>query len=102
MEKNESSNGIGIIRLSGRLICASPEEAEIVRQFLPDHVRLTKAEPGCISFDVAQTEDPLVWRVEESFVDKLAFEAHQTRTRSSDWGSATSAIRREFKIFEGP
>jgi quinol monooxygenase YgiN len=91
-----------MIRLSGRLICASHDEANIVHKFLPEHVRLTKEEPGCISFDVAQTEDPLVWRVEECFADRPAFEAHQTRTLSSSWGTATKAIRREYEIFEEP
>jgi quinol monooxygenase YgiN len=86
------------VRLSGLLLCASAEEAEIVRRHLPEHVRLTRAEPGCLCFEVAPTDDPLTWRVEERFVDRAAFEAHRRRTRASAWGAATLAIRREYEV----
>lgn len=86
------------VRLSGKLICASQHDVEIVKQYLPEHVRLTKAEPGCLSFDVLQTSDPLVWQVKECFTDQQAFDEHQLRTRSSDWWQATSKIKREYDI----
>lgn len=88
------------IRLSGRLLCASPAEAGIVRAHLPEHVRLTRAEPGCLAFEVCETEDPLIWRVEERFATRPAFEAHQARTRASAWGTATAAIRRDYRLWE--
>ncbi|MDH6296666.1 quinol monooxygenase YgiN [Agrobacterium fabrum] len=62
------------VRLSGFLRCLSEDDVELVRQHLPDHIRLTRAEPGCISFEVSQTDDPLVWRVEELFADRPAFD----------------------------
>lgn len=86
------------VRLSGMLICASPEESDIVRKYLPEHIRLTRGEPGCLSFDVTQTDDPLVWRVDEFFVDRAAFEAHKARTAASEWAHRTSAIRRDYAI----
>lgn len=49
-----------MVRLSGFLRCASVAEVEIVQRHLPEHMRLTRAEPGCISFEVSQTDDPLV------------------------------------------
>ncbi|PZQ51685.1 MAG: antibiotic biosynthesis monooxygenase [Rhodovulum sulfidophilum] len=88
----------GPVRLTGRLICGSAREAELVRRHLPEHLRLTRAEPGCVSFDVSRTADPLVWRVEECFVDRAAFEAHRRRTRASDWWGATAEIRRDYRI----
>ena len=88
------------MRLSGRLLCASAEEADIVRRHLPEHVRLTRAEPGCLSFEVTPTDDPLTWRVEERFADRAAFDAHQRRTRTSAWGAATAAIRRNYEVGE--
>nr|WP_196260962.1 antibiotic biosynthesis monooxygenase [Pelagibacterium limicola] len=97
---DRSHNKMGAVHLVGDLHCASREEAEIVQKFLPEHVRLTVSEPGCLSFQVVQTEDPLIWRVEERFIDKLAFEAHQARTRASAWGVATASIRREYEILE--
>ncbi|MCA8931022.1 MAG: antibiotic biosynthesis monooxygenase, partial [Rhodospirillaceae bacterium] len=73
-------------------------EVEVVKSCLPEHVRLTRAEPGCVSFDVTETDDPLVWNVEECFLDRAAFEFHQHRTRASAWWVATAEIAREFRV----
>ncbi len=86
------------VRLTGRLICASAGEVEIVRAHLPEHIRLTRAEPGCLAFTVEQTPDPLIWRVEERFQDKRAFSRHQSRTRASIWWTATAGIVRDYEI----
>lgn len=88
----------GKVALSGKLVCASSDEADLVRQFLPEHIRLTRQEPGCLSFEVTETDDPLVWRVEELFADAAAFDAHQARTRASEWARETAAIRREYAL----
>lgn len=87
-----------MVKLSGLLICVTASEARIVSDHLAEHIRLTRAEPGCLSFIVELTDDPLVWRVDEAFTDQQAFDAHQTRTRGSDWFKATALIRREFQI----
>lgn len=87
-----------MVRLSGFLRCASMAEVETVQRHLPEHISLTRAEPGCISFEVSQTDDPLVWRVEELFTDQAAFDFHQKRTRASEWFDATAAIAREYEI----
>jgi quinol monooxygenase YgiN len=88
----------GAIRLSGKLICASQKEAALVATHLPEHIRLTRLEPGCLSFEVAQVDDSMIWLVEELFSDRAAFEAHQDRAKDSLWGAATKAIRREYQI----
>lgn len=88
------------LRITGTLTCATEAEAELVRQFLPEHIRLSRAEPDCLTFNVEPTENPLVWRLDESFVSREAFEAHQTRTRASDWFRATSGLTRDFQISE--
>jgi quinol monooxygenase YgiN len=93
-------NQTGRVRLSGFLRCASVEDVEIVKHHLPDHLHLTRAEPGCLSFEVSQTDDPLVWRVDELFVDRAAFDFHQQRTRASGWFTATSTIARDYTISE--
>jgi quinol monooxygenase YgiN len=90
----------GKLRLSGLLTCASVSEAAIVHQYLPEHIRLSRAEPGCLSFEVTQSDDPMIWRVEECFADQSAFDAHQTRTRASEWWRATAGIRRDFQIWQ--
>lgn len=88
------------VRLSGRLICATADEAATVRRCLPAHLALTRAEPGCMAFSVTETDDPMVWRVEERFVDRAAFEAHQSRTTGSDWAAQTRLIRRDYRVTE--
>jgi len=50
-----------MIKLTGRLVCKSAEEADLVRQYLPEHKQLTRKETGCVSFEVTETADPLVW-----------------------------------------
>ncbi|MGO1410237.1 MULTISPECIES: putative quinol monooxygenase [unclassified Microbacterium] len=86
------------VLLRGRLVCASGAEVDIVREHLPRHVELTRAEPGCVRFDVHATDDPLVWQVDEVFADSAAFEAHQERVAASDWGRVTAGIERRYEI----
>ncbi|MBG9885199.1 MULTISPECIES: antibiotic biosynthesis monooxygenase [Bacteria] len=86
------------IRLTGRLLCADKIEAAIVLRHLDQHIALTRAEPGCLQFNVEPTGDPLVWTVRERFVDQTAFDAHQSRVRASEWGRATARIKRGYVI----
>ena len=86
------------VRLTGTLHCASDEEADLVRLHLPEHVRLTRAEPGCIAFDVRESADPLVWDVSEEFADEAAFAAHQQRVSESLWGRVTAGIERRYSV----
>ena len=86
------------VRLTGYLRCDTAEQAVSVETALPDHIRLTRAEPGCLFFEVERTEDPLIWRVAEEFHDAAAFEAHQTRASQSDWAKASAGIPRDYDI----
>lgn len=89
---------MSVIELTGQLICASRDEVEIVQQLLPRHTELSRAEPGCIHFDVVQTENPFVWTVTERFENQQAFDNHQRRVLESAWGHATAAIKREYLV----
>lgn len=88
----------GEVRLTGHLVCANLGEMMTVLEHVSDHVALTRAEPGCLAFDVVQSDDPLVWQVSERFRDSAAFRAHQARTAESAWGRATRGITRQFEI----
>ncbi|WP_158595383.1 VOC family protein [Galactobacter caseinivorans] len=88
------------VRLSGRLLCADSEQAQAVRDFLVEHVRATRAEAGCLSFEVTVSADPLAWDVEEWFADRTAFDLHQARVAASPWGAATAGITREYTVEE--
>ncbi|MDO9394917.1 MAG: antibiotic biosynthesis monooxygenase [Herbiconiux sp.] len=86
------------IRLTGRLVCATEAEAAVVTALLPEHRALTLAEPGCLSFDVVATADPLVWTVAERFTDEQAFRAHQARVSAGDWGRRTATVERQYEV----
>ncbi|MCC6001980.1 MAG: antibiotic biosynthesis monooxygenase [Pararhodobacter sp.] len=86
-----------MVRLSGRLICATREEALQVQAHLAEHVRRSRAEPGCLAFEIRPTRDPMVWQVDECFADGAALEAHRARTLGSPWWAATREVRREFR-----
>ena len=61
------------------------------------HIRLTRAEPGCLTFDVTETA-PGVFTVCETFIDRAAFDAHEARTRASQWWQATGHMTRDFTL----
>lgn len=85
-----------MILLTGTLTCA-PEECATVHAALPAHIRLSRAEPGCLAFDVTETA-PGVFTLTERFTDRAAFDAHQARTRASDWWQATGHMTRDFTL----
>jgi quinol monooxygenase YgiN len=89
-----------MIRLKGHLICTTPEELAIVTANVSEHIRLTHLEPGCLSFEITQTDDPMVWEVMETFRTRADFDAHQVRTKSSDWFRLTQPIARAFRVEE--
>jgi quinol monooxygenase YgiN len=84
--------------LSGQLVCHTQDQENTVRDHLPLHLALTRAEPGCRSFIVTATSDPLVWQVEERFEHAAAFETHQERVASSEWGQDASDIERRYFV----
>ena len=68
---------------------------------LPLHVELTRAETGCVQFDV--TPDPEVegrYNVSELFTNRESFDAHQARVKASAWGEISAGMRREYSIRE--
>lgn len=85
------------IRLTGQLICKTADEAQIVARNLPRHVKLTRDESGCLSFDVTPTADPMVWMVAEHFRNEQAFTVHQERVARSEWGRVTAGIERRYR-----
>lgn len=89
------------IALNGFLICRSLEEADRVSELLPEHIRLTRAEPGCLRFEVFRSQaDPVRFAVSEQFRDREAFEAHQARAAGTIWARATKGIPRDYRITE--
>ena len=86
------------IRLTGTMTCP-PERTDAVRSALPEHIRLTRAEPGCLAFEVTETASG-VFSVAERFAHRTAFEAHQRRTRASVWARVTAGCPRDYEVTE--
>ena len=86
------------VTLTGYLRCETAAQAERVRTALPEHIRLTRAEAGCVSFEVSASDDPLVWNVAEEFTDPAAFQTHQTRAAASEWARQTEGIPRDYTV----
>ncbi len=88
------------LRLTGH-IDVPPDRLAAVRAALPEHIRLTRAEPGCLRFEVAP--DPAVagrFRVDELFASRADFDAHQARAAASRWAGVTNGIARCYRIEE--
>lgn len=86
-----------MVALSGRLICEDTTQMMTALSLLPEHVRLSREEPGCLRFDIWQDDDPMIWHLAEVFIDADAFAAHQARNAASEWGRQSVGIARDFK-----
>lgn len=84
------------VALHGRLICHDTAQMLTALDMLQDHADASRAEPGCLRFDIAQSDDPMVWTLSEVFADDDAFAAHQARTASSPWGLRSRDMGRDF------
>ncbi|MBO6866635.1 MAG: antibiotic biosynthesis monooxygenase [Thalassococcus sp.] len=87
-----------MVTLNGFLRCTNEDELAIVQAHIEEHIALTRAEEGCLTFEVIQSPDPLIWTVHEEFTDPEAFRFHQTRVRQSAWGRETKGIAREYTV----
>ncbi|WP_105167808.1 putative quinol monooxygenase [Pseudoalteromonas sp. T1lg23B] len=86
------------IILRGHILVPEPELGQ-VRQALNEHIELTRAEPGCIVFEVTQNPDnPLRFDVYEEFIDAEAFRQHQHRVSASMWAAQTQNVSRHYGV----
>ena len=86
------------ITLSGHIQVPLSEPSK-VKEALPQHIAMTKSEPGCIVFKVQ--EHPTIegrFDVYEEFGSRKAFEHHQKRVRDSTWGNITTHVQRQYTI----
>ncbi len=89
-----------LIALSGRLRCEDIGQLLRALDLLPEHAALSRAEPGNLRFDLAQTDDPMVFALHELYADDAAFQAHRVRLRAARWGNESDGIGREFEYDE--
>ncbi len=90
------------IQLTG-YIDVPADRLALVSAALPEHIRLTRAETGCISFDVTpSSEVDGRFDVAEVFADRNSFDAHQKRAGATNWAKVTKGIPRHYQIVEIP
>ncbi len=86
------------VYLDGLLVAHSAAEHAVVDLYLEDHIALTRAEPGCLKFEVTpDPSDSNKWHVSEIFDSEAAFDAHQLRAKASEWGQVSEPLERRFK-----
>ncbi len=84
--------------LQGYIIVAD-NDLEAVVAALDEHSRLTKQEPGCLTFQLSQNAKNINrFDVYEEFVDQAAFQHHQNRIKDSKWAQITSRVERYYQI----
>ncbi|WP_226621259.1 putative quinol monooxygenase [Alloyangia pacifica] len=84
------------VQLTGQMT-APPERCDAVRAAMDEHIRLSRAEAGCLFFELRETE-PGVFEVSELFQNRAAFDAHQDRTRASAWFKITGDLPRDYDV----
>ena len=88
----------GNIHINGTIAC-DPDDLELLLTALPGHLALSRAEPGCLAFDIRVSgADPCVFVVTERFADRAAFDTHTARTRASSWWAKTRHIPRKITM----
>ena len=86
------------VTLSG-FLDVPEDRLDAIRAALPEHIRLTRAEPGCLRFDVIESSStPGRFAVSEEFTDPAAFRAHQARAAAAHWGRISAGLSRSYKI----
>lgn len=74
------------------------DQLEATQAALVAHIALTRAETGCLSFEVWPSADnPLTFHVKEAFIDGEAFAHHQARAGASPWGQLTQGFARQYQ-----
>ncbi|MGB0370557.1 MAG: putative quinol monooxygenase [Opitutales bacterium] len=89
------------MKVEGHIQFPQGANLQIIKLALDKHIELTRAEPGCILFEVtAHSEIRGRFNVKEEFESKEAFELHQERTQKSEWAEVSNNGLRHYTIHE--
>jgi autoinducer 2-degrading protein len=84
--------------LEGYILVPGADLPSVIEE-LPNHIRLTLQEEGCLVFEVLpEKEDASRFRVYEEFSDGRSFELHQERVIGSRWGEVTANVERHYQV----
>ena len=80
-------------------IVVPESDLRLIESALATHIQLTKAEPGCLVFEITRdAENPCEYHVYEEFSDQKSFALHQQRVQASAWGRVTSNVERFYEV----
>lgn len=86
------------VQLEGYIVVPEADIGRVLME-LPNHIRLTLAEKGCMAFAVTRRiNEPNYFDVYEVFESEASFEAHQKRVQESAWGEVTKSVERNYSI----
>lgn len=84
--------------LQGHIVVPAADIVAVLDE-LPNHIALTRAETGCLVFDVSRDKaDPLRFNVYEEFDSPASFQLHQQRVKTSAWGAITLQVQRHYTV----
>lgn len=88
------------IMLRGTLTVPSAD-LDAVLQALPEHMDATRAETGCLEFNVMQrTDEPSIFDVYEVYSERNALDRHQMRLKQTAWAEASRNAERDYCVSE--
>lgn len=91
---------VSTVKLTG-FLAVPDSEISLVQEYAPEHIRLSRAEPGCLKFEFWQDpENPNKFLLDELFKDRAAFDLHTARAKASEWGQISAHLTRHFIIEE--
>lgn len=91
---------MGKVTITGYLQVPEQELHEVATA-LPLHRDLSRAEPGCLVFEVSQDEaDPCKFHLHEQYVSREAFDFHKNRAGDSEWAAISVNVERVLEIIE--
>ncbi|QLE85490.1 antibiotic biosynthesis monooxygenase [Shewanella sp. Scap07] len=74
-------------------------DMDAVKRGLVLHSTLTRAEPGCIKFEVSPDDEiENRFNVYEVFDCQASFDHHQLRVKASNWGKISQNVSRHYQI----
>ncbi|MEE9455100.1 MAG: antibiotic biosynthesis monooxygenase [Paracoccaceae bacterium] len=86
------------VYLDGLLVAETAAQRAVVDLYLDEHILLTRAEPGCLKFEVTKDEKRAgYYHVSEIFQSEEDFDFHQNRAKDSEWGQVSTPLERRFK-----
>ena len=91
------------VLLTGYLDNIKRDVAYDLKDPLQAHIDSSRAEPGCLRFDVSSCLSKRGrWHVVEIFKDAASYKAHQERTQGSEWRGLTRDIKRHYHVIGLP